>query len=41
MSVETKPIIPEGSATVAGRDIEYTTLVALGVGVLLGMILKA
>lgn len=31
----------DGTVSVAGKDIEKTTLVAFGVGILLGMLLKA
>lgn len=41
MAGETTPIIPEGSVSVAGHDVEYTTLAAFGVGILLGMLLKS
>lgn len=34
-------LVPEGSVTIAGTDVNYTTLVAFGVGILIGMIFKS
>lgn len=41
MADETKPLIPEGSVKIAGRDVEYSTLAALGIGIFIGMMIKA
>ena len=41
MAGETNPIVPEGNVKVAGRDVEYSIITAFGLGILLGMILKA
>lgn len=36
-----KPIIPEGSVKIAGRDVEYSTIAVFGLGIVLGMIFKS
>lgn len=41
MADETNSLIPEGSVKVADRDVAYSTIVALGVGIFIGMIIKA
>lgn len=41
MADENKTIIPEGSVKIAGRDVEYSTIAAFGVGILLGMLIKS
>lgn len=41
MAEETKPLIPEGSVKIAGRDVDYSTIAALGIGFLIGMIIKS
>lgn len=41
MAGETKPLIPEGSVSVAGREVEYSIIAALSFGILIGMILKS
>lgn len=41
MADETKSLIPEGSVKIVGRDVAYSTLAAFGVGLFIGMMIKA
>lgn len=41
MAGETQSLIPEGSVTIGGKEVDYSTLLALGAGILIGMILKS